>query len=244
LTPDLASILRVVGTFNYKDQSDPKTVSIIQKNENRYSRDDFAQGLPANIKHIEKEKGHVDSLKGLPEGERDNEIFRFACSRIGRGYKQNEVLALVKKKASNCDPPFPEKEAIKCFKSAQKIAGKIQFMNNNKFTPSKLVEYILMFNDIFHDGSVFYRYDNRGVWVEMHDDEIGQEMDTALGHRSRSSYVHDTMKVLEYRRFVKEQKLKKIFKLINLKNGMLNPKTGKLLQHKKEYYSKNQLPIE
>ncbi len=59
------------------------------------------------------------SLDGVGEGSRNDTVFRYAASfRTGRPPTEDEVEALVLLKASNCVPPLPEDEALKCMKSA------------------------------------------------------------------------------------------------------------------------------
>jgi hypothetical protein len=47
-------------------------------------------------------------LDGLPEGERDQELFRYACSLRARNLDKAEAYALVERAGSRCIPPFPE----------------------------------------------------------------------------------------------------------------------------------------
>ncbi len=59
------------------------------------------------------------SLDGVGEGSRNDTVFRYASGfRAGRLPTEDEVKALVLLKASNCAPPLPEDEALKCMKSA------------------------------------------------------------------------------------------------------------------------------
>jgi P4 family phage/plasmid primase-like protien len=51
-------------------------------------------------------------LDGVPEGERDDKLFRYACSLQGRGVEQAEAETLVRQAAANCSPPFPEAAAL------------------------------------------------------------------------------------------------------------------------------------
>lgn len=53
----------------------------------------------------------VQVLAGVPEGERDQTLFRYACRLRSKGMTKEEALALVLQAAANCIPPFPEKEA-------------------------------------------------------------------------------------------------------------------------------------
>ena len=57
---------------------------------------------------------NIDPLKvlsGVPEGERDETLFRYACRLRAKGMAKEEALALVLQAAQNCSPPFPEDEA-------------------------------------------------------------------------------------------------------------------------------------
>ncbi|MBO8158846.1 DUF927 domain-containing protein [Thermosyntropha sp.] len=59
-------------------------------------------------------------LAGVPEGERDITLFRYASSLRARGVKKEEAEALICIAAANCSPPFPEKEALAKVESAWK----------------------------------------------------------------------------------------------------------------------------
>ncbi len=59
-------------------------------------------------------------LDGVPEGRRDDAIFRYACSLRSRKLERNEVETLVLQAAANCKPPFPVKQALAKVKSAWK----------------------------------------------------------------------------------------------------------------------------
>jgi len=72
----------------------------------------------------QKKKGNgegIDPLKvlaGVPEGERDETLFRYACRLRAKGMTKEEALALVLQAARNCTPPFPEDEAKRKVESA------------------------------------------------------------------------------------------------------------------------------
>ena len=57
---------------------------------------------------------------GVPEGMRDDSIFRFASSLRGRDIPFEDAKALVLEAASNCTPPFTEQEALKKLDQAWK----------------------------------------------------------------------------------------------------------------------------
>lgn len=61
-------------------------------------------------------------LEGIPEGERDNTIFKWACKyrRKNGENSRSGALALAYIAASRCVPPFPREEVEKCVNSAWK----------------------------------------------------------------------------------------------------------------------------
>ena len=62
--------------------------------------------------------GDSDILKGVPHGQRDETIFRYACKKINQGLGYEEVKILLLEASRNCTPPFEEEEAMKCLDSA------------------------------------------------------------------------------------------------------------------------------
>lgn len=52
-------------------------------------------------------------LAGVPEGKRDNELFRYASSCRARGLTIEEALVLVTQAAAQCIPPFDAEEAVR-----------------------------------------------------------------------------------------------------------------------------------
>jgi hypothetical protein len=57
-------------------------------------------------------------LEGVPEGERDEALFKYACSCRARGLPKEEGEVLVLQAARNCKPPFPDDKARKKVESA------------------------------------------------------------------------------------------------------------------------------
>jgi putative DNA primase/helicase len=52
------------------------------------------------------------ALAGVPEGERDDTVFRLACKLRNADVPQDVAEGFVLQAADNCDPPFPEDEAL------------------------------------------------------------------------------------------------------------------------------------
>lgn len=59
-------------------------------------------------------------LSGVPEGQRDIELFRYACALRAKGTSREEAEALVLAKAAACDPPLPPEVAGEKLRSAWK----------------------------------------------------------------------------------------------------------------------------
>ena len=57
-------------------------------------------------------------LAGVPEGERNETLFRYASSLRARGVHRSEAEALVLQASARCSPPFPQHEALLCLESA------------------------------------------------------------------------------------------------------------------------------
>ena len=118
---DASRILRIPGTVNRKPERNGAICELKEINAFRYSLDDF-DVLP----EITEEKPKVKKiLKGVPKGERDDSLFKYACRLRSLNTDYDEAEVLILKAASECKPPMPEREAIKCLKSAwKKPAGK------------------------------------------------------------------------------------------------------------------------
>ena len=70
---------------------------------------DVFKGLMQNGQRPPVDVGEV--LAGVPEGQRDNELFRAACSLRRANVPQDMAEQLVLEAAAKCAPPFPEREA-------------------------------------------------------------------------------------------------------------------------------------
>lgn len=61
-------------------------------------------------------------LDGVPEGQRDNALFRYACRLRAKNLDYEEAKRLVLEAAENCDPPFPQKDALLKLEQAWKYS--------------------------------------------------------------------------------------------------------------------------
>lgn len=53
----------------------------------------------------------AEVLSGVPEGKRDDNLFRYACQLRSKGLSQQEIEILVCHSAAQCQPPFPIEQA-------------------------------------------------------------------------------------------------------------------------------------
>lgn len=59
-----------------------------------------------------KSLNRLEVLNGVPEGRRDEQIFKVACSYRARNWDKEETKQLILEMAANCQPPFPAEEAL------------------------------------------------------------------------------------------------------------------------------------
>ena len=59
-----------------------------------------------------------NAIAGFAQGNRDDGLFRYACSLRGSGVKKEEAQLLVLAAAANCQPPMSKSDAAKCLESA------------------------------------------------------------------------------------------------------------------------------
>jgi len=86
-----------------------------------YQYDALSHSKPAPLPFwvIEARKGNqrrldrARVLSGLPEGERDDQLFRYACMARRNRWDQDMAEAAMVYLADRCSPPFPREEAIK-----------------------------------------------------------------------------------------------------------------------------------
>jgi hypothetical protein len=137
---DLARLLRVPGTYNFKNPREPKLVKIIKRTEDRYNPEDFEPFLievPAESSKPKFDASRV--IQGVTKGERNESIFKFACSKFAKGYAPKDVWELVKTASAHANPSLSEKETENIFKSALRYQKGTPFFENKKFVPDNLV---------------------------------------------------------------------------------------------------------
>jgi hypothetical protein len=117
-TSDLARVMRPAGTWNHK--RDPVPVRIIELDaERRYAPEAFE---PYLLNEVEVPRSHAEPVGGkIPEGRRNDSVFRRACSMRAQGFDEESILAAILTiNRRQCDPPLPEDEVRRIARSASR----------------------------------------------------------------------------------------------------------------------------
>ncbi|MBN2319729.1 MAG: hypothetical protein JXR49_11655, partial [Acidobacteria bacterium] len=115
-TADLARVLRVPGMYNRKNGQ--VAVEIIDyQPDSRHDPGEFEPWIAAETKaKNELDAGRVDPhliFSGIPKGQRNTELYRYACSLRSRNVPFAEARILISAAAGNCRPEYPSDEAVK-----------------------------------------------------------------------------------------------------------------------------------
>lgn len=124
---DLPRVMRLPGYWHKK--AEPFQTRIIEeKSHAPYAVADLIERLELNTKPTAQTAGDTtaqtlnydrkNAIAGFAQGNRDDNLFRYACSLRGRGMVKEEARLLVLAAAANCQPPMPELDATKCLESA------------------------------------------------------------------------------------------------------------------------------
>lgn len=139
-----------------------------------------------------------------------------------------------------------ELKKMECFEPLR-IAEKI--LEYQKIVEENIIEYV-------PDKDQFYQYNNEnGYWERMDKFYITQiirnitvQAKEGWSRKSKDREILNGIKILKgnkenNNKFNAIKNKKNFLELINLKNGMLDWKTGKLHEHRADYYSTIQLPV-
>ena len=124
---DLPRVMRLPG-FWHKKAEPSQTRIIEEKSHAPYAVADLIERLELNAKPTAQSAGDTtaqtlnfdrkNAIAGFAQGNRDDGLFRYACSLRGRGVEKEEARLLVLTAAANCQPPMPEPDATNCLESA------------------------------------------------------------------------------------------------------------------------------
>lgn len=129
-------------------------------------------------------------------------------------------------------------------KEVKKVTVSVFFDESNKFQPVWLGKYLLEKYPMFNLNGVLYLYEN-GVYKASGEETIKRNIQRLLGDRSRKVYIQEALSWLKIETFIPDERA--LFTnddFINVKNGLLNWKTGELLPHTPHQLSTIQIPVD
>jgi putative DNA primase/helicase len=124
---DLPRVMRLPGFWHQK--AEPYQTRILHENPALpYADADIIERLELNAKTSAQAAGEPTAqtlnfdrktaIAGFAQGNRDDGLFRYACSLRGSGVAKEEARLLVLIAAAKCQPPMPELDATNCLESA------------------------------------------------------------------------------------------------------------------------------
>ncbi|MET0087663.1 MAG: phage/plasmid primase, P4 family [Sedimenticola sp.] len=210
--------------------------------------------------------GSTDNpFDGVPEGKRDDALFKYACRLKAKGLAKREIRELVLAAAENCDPPFPEREARKCVKSAWKYAPsfeltevgnaeRVVYYNQDTLRYIKNIGWMA-----WDETSRQWRIDDSLAWnlannaMKMLKQDTNRDDDSVYAkaieqHYKRSQTARSIKAVLEIASNNPEVRLSTedidndpLY--VQASNGVINLQTGILTDSRPEMYFTKQVPI-
>ncbi len=128
----------------------------------------------------------------------------------------------------------------------KKLDTKSQYispLNEKSFVPKLLADELMSEYSLIYTGEQLYVY-QEGVYKPCKEDFIKKECRKRLGTKSTISRIKEVIAhIIDLRKVDAEEINKQGIKLINLKNGMLDWRTGELLPHDKGYLSTIRIPV-
>lgn len=203
-------------------------------------------------------------INGISKGERDNTIFRFACSLRARGFDYDKAKILVLQIADECSPPLPHIEAIKCLDSAWKYEPNFYLTdmgNSNRlvYQHGLDVRYVPEFKTwltwdqtrwLFDsDGEVIRRAKGTALTIieEARNEKDDGRRSALLKHAHASQNekrVRAMVALAQCELPLSSAKLDGDEWIVNMQNGVIHLKTGQLMQPSRELYITKQVPIQ
>ena len=195
-------------------------------------------------------------LAGVPEGQRNNTLFKYACRLKAKRLTKEEATALVLEAASKCIPPLPEKETLKIIESAWKYSESYSLTDLGN--ADRLVA--LHGQDIRYCKAwkEWLIWDGRRWKIDDTFEIMRKAEDVIQFMKAESSNIKDPNERERFERFITQSEQKEKFKamidlavgkegiaiqlqeldtdpwLLNVTNGTIDLRTGYLRPHKQE----------
>lgn len=171
---------------------------------------------------------------------RSSALFRDESEKHRTYPARTIASAMLKAAAEN------EKElSVSVVEKPQGSALELTYFGGDKgttFIPKWLGDDILREFPLFYNGSHIYIYKN-GVYHRDHGGIIGRLVVEKLGDMFKRDRLNETISYLQNKRWIKPERIDTDKELVNVKNGLLEWKTGVLHPHTPDHLSTIQLPI-
>jgi len=164
-----------------------------------------------------------------------------ALSNLTETYNPGGNHTTIDKSNKAGDPVAEIKEADAEQAEKQKKIDPSYFVDGT-FIPKLLADELMNDYDFICVDGILYVYQN-GVYMAIGDDYVETESYKRLGSKSRANRVIEVIKYIKAMSRTERSSLNTYIDLINLENGMLNYKTGKWLEHSKDYLSTIRIPV-
>jgi P4 family phage/plasmid primase-like protien len=277
---DLSHVMRLPGLCHVK--SEPWLVRVVPGGSGKtYSVKELEAllGLQAPQPSATVEEQPVPSTaassktpfeQSVPEGERNDAIFRYACRLRAKGVTKPEAQALVLDAAAKCSPPLGMTEAINCLDSAWSYGKKPQpttdLGNARRLVHlnAKNFRFLPEANKWLHWKGPRWERDTDGainraaketielIFAEANTAKEAGDVDLAKAlhkhaHASQSAgRIQATIKLAQSEQGVPimAEALDRDLYLLGVRNGVIDLKTGELQQAKREHYMTKLAPVD
>lgn len=206
--------------------------------------DELIQSLDGAITMPEEENEKENDADIIPDGTRNNTLYRTACSLI-RKHGEINAIQPFNKACAKCQPPLPPDEIALIWNNALKFVKSELKKKKKKKTQSEderlcaLRDDFLKGKHFFYHGSVehgeFFRYSEAGYWCRMTNAELRADLSAYLGHKNSKDVgkLVTMIRDMLYRRDMPEWNKGR---LDNFPNGTLELDSGVFREHRPEDY--------
>jgi len=229
VTKDLCRVMRLAGFYHQK--RDRQLCRIVEANDHEaYDLEVIKDWLDIDDEpQPEAKKPSIHPSERLTEGERNDNLFRYACQKVAQGLAEEEVdLLAICRNEDYCDPPLNDSELSTIVKSALTYT-KDHSLSGEKFDPAIYIAHILMTERVINLYGDFYRYENGvyGLWKPV---QIKKILWDWSNKTASVSQLKNTVELLEIETHTDPEEVNRPG-LLNLKNGVIDPASMTLLPH-------------
>ena len=172
---------------------------------------------------------------------RNSTLTSFAGGFRRAGLEVDQIMTLLKDiNRKRCSPPLSDVEVEKIAKSVGRYSPKSE--DKTRVDCNGIASYILERHRLLFCNDIYYEYDG-SVYKEVAVDYIKKLIKVKLGQKFSTFSQNEVLNSIRVEISVTSDQLN-ISPALNLKNGMFDISTGKILSHNPDYNSTIQLPVE